>query len=95
MEDRSLLVGPLLTRRLNTELITGMWEDLLRVAASVKGGHVGAHVIGPGSAHVIDPALGEARAEVSGLVVLPPAGTDGACGAGSGTVSAMAGGVGP
>ncbi len=25
--------GPLLTRRLNTDLVTGMWDDLLRVAA--------------------------------------------------------------
>jgi len=31
--------GHLLTRRLNEDLITGMWDDLLRVAASVKGGH--------------------------------------------------------
>src|SRR4051812_28286900 len=30
--------GPLLTRRLNTDLITGMGDDLLRVAASVHGG---------------------------------------------------------
>ena len=28
--------GHLLTRRLNEDLITGMWDDLLRVAASVK-----------------------------------------------------------
>ena len=31
--------GQLLARRLNEELITGMWDDLLRVAASVEGGH--------------------------------------------------------
>ncbi len=31
--------GPLLTRRLNTDLITATWDDLLRVAASVAGGH--------------------------------------------------------
>ena len=37
--------GHLLTRRLNENLITGMWDDLLRVAASVKGR---AHVRRPG-----------------------------------------------
>jgi TnpA family transposase len=44
-EDRYPLVGPLLTRRLNTELITGMWDDQLRVAASVKGGHATAALV--------------------------------------------------
>ena len=44
-EDRYPRVGPLLTRRLNTELITGMWDDLLRVAASVKGGHATAAMV--------------------------------------------------
>ena len=39
--------GHLLTRRLNDDLVTGMWDDLLRVAASVKGGHAtGALVVG-------------------------------------------------
>jgi len=39
--------GHLLTRRLNEDLITGMWDDVLRVAASVKGGHAsGALVVG-------------------------------------------------
>jgi Tn3 transposase DDE domain len=28
-----------LTRRLQCDLITGCWDDLLRVAASVHGGH--------------------------------------------------------
>ena len=37
--------GPLLTRRLNSELITAMWDDLLRVAASVKGGHATAALV--------------------------------------------------
>jgi Tn3 transposase DDE domain len=37
--------GPLLTRRLNSGLITGMWDDLLRVAASVKGGHATAALV--------------------------------------------------
>jgi TnpA family transposase len=34
-----------LTRRLNTELITSMWDDLLRVAASVQGGHTTAALV--------------------------------------------------
>jgi TnpA family transposase len=39
--------GHLLTRRLNEDLVTGMWDDVLRVAASVKGGHAsGALVVG-------------------------------------------------
>ena len=39
--------GHLLTCRLNEDLITGMWDDVLRVAASVKGGHAsGALVVG-------------------------------------------------
>ena len=37
--------GHLLTRRLNGELITSMWDDLLRVAASVKGGHASAALV--------------------------------------------------
>ena len=37
--------GKLLTRRLNEDLITGMWDDLLRVAASVKGGHATAALV--------------------------------------------------
>ena len=37
--------GHLLTRRLNEDLITGMWDDLLRVAASVKGGHASAALV--------------------------------------------------
>ena len=37
--------GALLTRRLNTDLITGMWDDLLRVAASVQGGHATAALV--------------------------------------------------
>jgi TnpA family transposase len=39
------LAGPLLTRRLNTELITERWDDLLRVAASVHGGHATAALV--------------------------------------------------
>ena len=37
--------GKLLTRRLNEDLITDMWDDLLRVAASVKGGHATAALV--------------------------------------------------
>jgi TnpA family transposase len=37
--------GHLLTRRLNESLITGMWDDVLRVAASVKGGHTSAALV--------------------------------------------------
>jgi TnpA family transposase len=37
--------GALLTRRLNTDLITERWDDLLRVAASVQGGHATAALV--------------------------------------------------
>jgi TnpA family transposase len=37
--------GLLLTRRLNTPLITSMWDDLLLVAASVHGGHATAALV--------------------------------------------------
>jgi len=37
--------GPLLARRLNGELIAATWDDLLRVAASVKGGHATAALV--------------------------------------------------
>lgn len=43
--DRYPRCGPLLTRRLNTDLITSMWDDLLRVAASVQGGHATAALV--------------------------------------------------
>jgi len=43
--DRYPSAGHLLTRRLNEDLITGMWDDLLRVAASVKGGHATAALV--------------------------------------------------
>jgi hypothetical protein len=35
----------LLTRRANTELIGVTWDDLLRVAASVKYGHATASLV--------------------------------------------------
>ncbi|MGH3530157.1 MAG: Tn3 family transposase, partial [Pseudonocardiaceae bacterium] len=44
-EARYPLAGPLLTRRCNTELITARWDDLLRVAASVHGGHATAALV--------------------------------------------------
>jgi TnpA family transposase len=37
--------GALLTRRLNLDLTTSMWDDLLRVAASVQGGHATAALV--------------------------------------------------
>jgi TnpA family transposase len=43
--DRYPRTGPLLTRRLNLDLITDMWDDLLRVAASVQGGHATAALV--------------------------------------------------
>jgi TnpA family transposase len=43
--SRYPFAGHLLTRRLNEDLITGMWDDLLRVAASVKGGHATAALV--------------------------------------------------
>ncbi|GIE98717.1 Tn3 family transposase [Paractinoplanes rishiriensis] len=43
--DRYPRAGALLTRRLNLDLITDMWDDLLRVAASVQGGHATAALV--------------------------------------------------
>jgi len=43
--DRYPRAGALLTRRLNLDLITTMWDDLLRVAASVQGGHATAALV--------------------------------------------------
>ncbi|MGH3609362.1 MAG: Tn3 family transposase, partial [Pseudonocardiaceae bacterium] len=37
--------GPLLSRRLNNQLVTARWDDLLRVAASVHGGHATAALV--------------------------------------------------
>ena len=37
--------GPLLTRRVNTTLIAENWDEMLRVAASLKYGHVTASLI--------------------------------------------------
>ncbi|MGO4617188.1 Tn3 family transposase [Nocardia sp. 2YAB30] len=38
-------VGPLLTRKLNLELIAGHWDDLLRLAGSLKFGHATASLL--------------------------------------------------
>lgn len=38
-------VGPLLTRRINTALIAEHWDEMLRLAASLKYGHVTASLI--------------------------------------------------
>ncbi len=43
--DRYPYAGPLLTRRLQTDRILGCWDDLLRVAASVHGGHATAAIV--------------------------------------------------
>jgi len=37
--------GPLLTRRINTTLIADQWDEMLRLAASLKYGHVTASLI--------------------------------------------------
>lgn len=39
------LAGPLLTRRANTELIAAHWDDLLRLAGSLKFGHATASLL--------------------------------------------------
>jgi TnpA family transposase len=43
--DRYPHAGRLLTRRCNTELVRAHWDDLLRVAASVKHGHCTAAMV--------------------------------------------------
>jgi TnpA family transposase len=43
--DRYPHAGPLLTRHFQTERVTGCWDDLLRVAASVHGGHATAALV--------------------------------------------------
>lgn len=44
-ETQYPLAGPLLTKKLNTDLIHHSWDDLLRVAASVKYGHASAAIV--------------------------------------------------
>jgi TnpA family transposase len=43
--ERFPAAGPLLTRRINTALITENWDEMLRLAASLKYGHVTASLI--------------------------------------------------
>ena len=45
MKEAHWLAGPLLTRRINTQLITDNWDEMLRLAASLKYGHVTASLI--------------------------------------------------
>jgi TnpA family transposase len=55
--------GPLLTRRLNTDLITEHWDDLLRLAGSLKFRHyfvpAGRQALGVGPAECAGAALKE------------------------------------
>jgi TnpA family transposase len=44
-EGRYPHAGPLLSGRLNDQLVTARWDDLLRVAASVHGGHAAAALV--------------------------------------------------
>ncbi len=60
--------GPLLTRRLNTELIAGHWDDLLRLAGSLKFGHATASlIVGKLSASGRQNALAAALKEYGAL----------------------------
>src|SRR5271165_6281486 len=43
--DAYPLAGPLLTRRINTQLIIDNWDEMLRLAASLKYGHLTASLI--------------------------------------------------
>jgi hypothetical protein len=44
-ERRYPRAGPLISRRLNDQLVSARWDDLLRVAASVHGGHATAALV--------------------------------------------------
>src|SRR6266581_1715227 len=60
--------GPLLTQRLNAELITACWDDLLRVAGSLKFGNATASlVVGKWSAAVRQNTLAAALKEYGAL----------------------------
>lgn len=62
------LTGPLLTRRLNTDLITEHWDDLLRLAGSLKFGHATASLlVGKLSASGRQNALAAALKEYGAL----------------------------
>ncbi len=60
--------GPLLTRRANTELIAEHWDDLLRLAGSLKFGHATASlIVGKLSASGRQNALAAALKEYGAL----------------------------
>jgi len=61
--------GPLLTRRLNVDLITENWDELLRLAASLKFGHVTASlIVGKLSASDRQNTLASALKEYGALI---------------------------
>ena len=61
-------VGPLLTRRVNVELIAEHWDDLLRLAGSLKFGHATASlIVGKLSASNRQNALAAALKEYGAL----------------------------
>ena len=62
------LAGPLLTRRCNMDLIAGHWDDLLRLAGSLKFGHATASLlVGKLSASSRQNALAAALKEYGAL----------------------------
>lgn len=62
------LAGPLLTRRANMDLIAGHWDDLLRLAGSLKFGHATASLlVGKLSASSRQNALAAALKEYGAL----------------------------
>ncbi|MFI0487470.1 Tn3 family transposase [Actinomadura sp. 9N215] len=66
--DAFPLAGPLLTRRANTELIAAHWDDLLRLAGSLKFGHATASLlVGKLSASGRQNALAAALKEYGAL----------------------------
>jgi TnpA family transposase len=68
VESAFPLAGPLLTRRANLELIAGHWDDLLRLAGSLKFGHATASLlVGKLSASSRQNALAAALKEYGAL----------------------------
>lgn len=62
------LAGPLLTRRANLDLIAAHWDDLLRLAGSLKFGHATASLlVGKLSASTRQNALAAALKEYGAL----------------------------
>src|SRR5690606_1866413 len=67
-EARFPRTGPLMTRKLNTELIAEHWDDLLRLAGSLKFGHATASLlVGKLSASSRQNALAAALKEYGAL----------------------------